>query len=234
MATHIVSEFKFLLFKLQVEYAVQMKCNSCKETIVKELSSIPGLKIADINVKEQRVVLQLGEESPSAFEIQSIIEDKLGINAIIRGTGDFITSVAELRGSQDYSNVFGVARFVQNESRQCLLDAVIDGLEGDCQYQLGVHKYGDLSEPNYSSIGKQIFLFAKDARVSNSPKLTIKSRVDNCDLSSFVGRAFAITTGSNIVGAGIVARASKVLDNSKKICACSGKTLWEEREDNKA
>lgn len=217
---------------MQVEYAVQMKCNSCKEAIVRELSTFQGIKIEDINVQEQRLVLQLGEESPSAFQIQSIIEDKLKINAIIRGTGNFVTSVAEIRGSEKYQNVFGVARFVQNENKQCLLDAVIDGLETNQQYQLGVHEYGDLSEPSYSSIGNQIFSFAKDIPCASS-KLNIKNKVDNCDLASFIGHAFAISKGAEVVGAGIVARASKVMDNSKKICACSGRTLWEEREDNK-
>lgn len=210
-----------------------MKCNSCRDAILRELSSIKGIKIEDINVQEQRLVLQLGEESPSAFQIQSIIEDKLKINAIIRGTGNFVTSVAEIRGSEKYQkNVIGVARFVQNESKQCLLDAVIDGLEMNQKYQIGVHEYGDLSEPSYSSIGNQIFSFAKDI-LCTSTKLNIKNKVDNCDLASFIGHAFAISKGTEVVGAGIVARASKVMDNSKKICACSGRTLWEEREDNK-
>lgn len=210
-----------------------MKCNSCRDAILRELSSIKGIKIEDINVQEQRLVLQLGEESPSAFQIQSIIEDKLKINAIIRGNGNFVTSVAEIRGSEKYQkNVIGVARFVQNESKQCLLDAVIDGLEMNQKYQIGVHEYGDLSEPSYSSIGNQIFSFAKDI-LCTSTKLNIKNKVDNCDLASFIGHAFAISKGTEVVGAGIVARASKVMDNSKKICACSGRTLWEEREDNK-
>jgi len=225
----------FILFEcLQVEYAVQMKCDSCKDKIINELSSLVDLKIVDINVKEQRLVLKLGENSPTAFQLQSLIENKLGLNAIIRGTGDFISTVSEIRGSQKHNRVMGVARFVQNENKQCLLDAVIDGLEANKHYQLSVHEFGDLSEPNYTSIGDEIFCFAKNASVTaSSSKMNFKSRVDNCDLASFIGRAFAIKSETDIVGAGIMARASRMMDNSKKICACDGKTLWEEREEKR-
>ena len=222
-----------LVCLLQVEFAIQMKCESCKEKIMKELSSLNNITIVDINAKEQRLLLQLNQESPSAFYIQNLIETKLGINTIIRGAGDFITSVSEIRGSQQYRNVFGVARFVQNEKKHCLLDAVIDGLETGKLYHLGIFEYGDLSEPNYSSIGKETFPFAHNVS-ANSSTLNIKSKVENCDLASFIGRAFAIkTSGSTIIGAGIMARASNIMNNTKKICACDGKTLWEEREERK-
>jgi len=219
-------------FNFDVEYAVQMKCDACQKKIEKELSTIRDLKIVDINVKEQRLVVQLGEKSPSAFQIQNLIEDKLGLNAIIRGTGDFVSAVSEIRGAKNYGNVMGVARFVQNESQQCLLDAVIDGLEVNKSYQLGVHEFGDLSEPNYTLIGDQVFPFVRNAS-AESTRMNFKCRVDNCDLASFIGRAFAIKSDSDVVGAGIMARASRMKDNTKKICACDGKTLWEERHDNR-
>ncbi|KAJ6216847.1 hypothetical protein RDWZM_008004 [Blomia tropicalis] len=218
-------------FSYNVEFAVQMKCETCKTKIINELSKINGIQITDIDVKEQRLLLRLNDQSPSSFHIQNVIE-KLGIHTIIRGTGEFMTSVSEIHGSEKHIQVMGVARFVQNNERQCLLDAVIDGLDSTKHYKLSVHEYGDLSEPNYQSIGDEIFNFVANI-IPNGSKLNIKTKVNDCDLTSFIGRAFAIQTDSVIVGAGIMARASKIMDNSKKICACSGKTLWEEREDAK-
>lgn len=215
-----------------------MKCESCAKAITEELAHHDGIRIVDIDVPQQRLLLELSDSSPSAFTIQALLENKLKLNTIIRGTGNLFTAVSELRGSPNYPGVIGVARFVENESKQCLLDAVIDGLESGQYYQLGVHQYGDLSESNLQSIGEEMFPFVKNQRVNNG-RWTVKKRVDNCDLPSFIGRAFAVrkvtdsfTKNDQIVGAGLVARASKVMDNSKRVCACSGKTLWEERNDN--
>lgn len=208
-----------------------MKCDSCKEKIVNELSVLPSVKIVDINVQEQRLIVQLDETSPGALHIQNIIETKLELSSIIRGTGNLYAAVSEIRGSQKYSSGIGVARFVQNDDNQCLLDATIDGLDDNQKYQIGIHEFGDLSDSNYHSIGKELFSLASDVEATNH-KLNIKRKYENIDIFSYIGRSIAIKCNFDVIAAAVIARASKVLDNSKKVCACSGKTLWEERKDN--
>lgn len=206
-----------------------MKCLACKEKIVKELSAFDSIKIDEIDVDKQSLVLLMNEKSPSTLEIQDIIENKLKLNTIIRGTGNFIAAVCELSGSKNSPNVIGVIRFIQNAKQQCLIDAVIDGLEPTKHYQLNIHEYGDLSDPNYATIGNKLHSIEKDIAPTDK-KLIVKKKIHCFDLPSMIGRSLAIETNKKIAGAGIIARASKILDNTKKICACSGKTLWQERE----
>lgn len=206
-----------------------MKCSACKEKIAKELSVFDSIKIEEINVDKQSLVLLLNENSPSTVEIQELIENKLKLNTIIRGTGNFTAAVCELNGSRNHPKVIGVTRFIQNEKQQCLIDAVIDGLEPGKHYQLNIHEYGDLSDSNYTTIGNKLHSIEKSIAPTEQ-KLVLKKKINCFDLSSFIGRCLAIETDQNIAGAGVIARASKILDNTKKICACSGKTLWQERE----
>lgn len=207
-----------------------MKCDSCRLKIVEELSHLPSVHIDEISVADQRLVLRLNELSPSAFEIQNLLENKLQLNTIIRGAGDFVAAVSEIRGSSRYPGVFGVARFVQNEHKQCLFDAVIAGLI-DSSYNIGIHEYGDLSDSDLKSIGDEIFNIATDIQ-SIDGKLSVKKKIDNLDIATKIGQSLAITNKNDgdIIGAGVIARASKIMNNLKKVCACSGRTLWEERQ----
>ncbi|KAH9413570.1 hypothetical protein DERP_009271 [Dermatophagoides pteronyssinus] len=218
-------------FSFQVEFAVLMKCDACRIKIIEELKNLPSVHIDEINVANQRLVLRLNESSPSAFEIQNLLENKLQLNTIIRGTGNFIAAVGELRGSDHYPGVFGVARFIQNEQKQCLFDAVIDGFIDSSSYNVGIHEYGDLSDSDLKSIGSEIFNIATNVQ-SIDGKLSVKKKIDNLDISSKIGQSLAVRKNDNgdIIAASVIARASKILNNTKKVCACSGKTLWEERE----
>lgn len=199
------------------------------------MSTLKNIQVKEINVAEQRLVLEFEEtndkNSPSAIKVQNLLEDKLGLATVIRGTGDSVSAVTEIHGSNAHPSLMGVVRYVQGEHRRCLLDGVIDYVEPKKHYQLGICEFGDLSEPNYSSVGQTIYSFGEF--FADSTQLVVKKSSSNCDLASYIGRALAVFKDGEIVGAGVVARSSSVMDNSKKICACSGKTLWEERKDHK-
>ncbi|KAH7637724.1 hypothetical protein HUG17_8828 [Dermatophagoides farinae] len=222
-------------FSFQVEFAVLMKCDACRVKIINELNNLSSVQIDEISVANQRLVLRLNESSPSAFEIQNLLEKKLRLNTIIRGTGDFIAAVGEIRGSANYPNVFGVARFVQNEHKQCLFDAVIDGFKdssSSSSYNVGIHEYGDLSDTDLKSIGSEVFNIATNVQPIDG-QLLVKKKIENIDISTKIGQSLAISSNNvngDIIAASVIARASKILNNTKKVCACSGKTLWEERE----
>ncbi|KPM02343.1 hypothetical protein QR98_0007550 [Sarcoptes scabiei] len=181
------SEFK-------VEFSVQMKCDECRKKIISKLSDYDSIIIDLINVDEQRLVIRLKQNSPSPLRIQEMIENELKINTIIRGASDDFAAVAELRGSDRYSSVIGVVRFIQNSSKQTLIDGIIE---------------------------------------DDDLRLIFQKKIDSLDLVSMIGRSLAIKTSDEIIAAGIIARASKIYDNSKKVCLCSGKTLWQERELNR-
>lgn len=70
-----------------------------------------------------------------------------------------------------------------------------------------------------------------DITVENG-KSTLKQVLYNCNLAECIGRSMVVQEqDKNYLAAGIIARASPVDGNIKKICLCSGKTLWQERKD---
>ncbi|UXI14646.1 hypothetical protein NH340_JMT00589 [Sarcoptes scabiei] len=220
------SEFK-------VEFSVQMKCDECRKKIISKLSDYDSIIIDLINVDEQRLVIRLKQNSPSPLRIQEMIENELKINTIIRGASDDFAAVAELRGSDRYSSVIGVVRFIQNSSKQTLIDGIIEGLNSQRIYDLSIHEYGDLSDAHFRSIGQEFIKLESDLFLDDDLRLIFQKKIDSLDLVSMIGRSLAIKTSDEIIAAGIIARASKIYDNSKKVCLCSGKTLWQERELNR-
>jgi copper chaperone for superoxide dismutase len=62
-----------------------------------------------------------------------------------------------------------------------------------------------------------------------------KDIIDQCDLNDCIGRSIAVRDpeSNRVFAAGIIARASPISGNEKKICLCSGKTIWQERQDVK-
>lgn len=76
---------------------------------------------------------------------------------------------------------------------------------------------------------------------SESPQVSFKCVVGATDVSRLIGRTIAVMArvcissncSNRILSAGIIARASPVGFNEKRICDCSGKSLWEERSESK-
>ena len=85
---------------------------------------------------------------------------------------------------------------------------------------------------------------SKTSDQSSWPKcaqVSFKSVVGATDVSTLIGRSIAVMAkvcissncSNRILSAGIIARASPVGFNEKRICDCSGKSLWEERSESK-
>ena len=76
-----------------------MKCNSCKDKISEELSKLSDVKIVDIDVQQQKVLVELNRNSASIHEIQKTIESNLGLNTVIKGLGSSVAAVSEITGN---------------------------------------------------------------------------------------------------------------------------------------
>lgn len=179
-------------------------------------------------------------------DIQTNIENNTGISTVVKGVGTSQSAVSELRPSNTNrtsdENIFGVIRFSQID-KKCYVDGLIDGFLPHSQkkhYCVGIHEYGDLSGKDYENIGESMIDLEKKLEISNEnnvKKLAIplKKEIDDCHLASLIGRAVAVcaigdnNTCGKYVSAGIISRASTINSNTKQICACSGKTIWQER-----
>lgn len=154
------------------------------------------------------------------------------------------------KDTNDVRNVFGVVRLSQLTNGSCFVDGSIDvtkqtaiGIgQQSSRYLVAIHEYGDLSGGAYESIGEPVVELSEQTVVIdqnvNSSTISISRVVPNCDITTMIGKSVAVTERSildeshqtdNILSAGVIARASTIGFNKKQFCACSGKTLWEER-----
>eukprot|EP00116_Pleurobrachia_bachei_P001954 sb/3462216/ len=130
----------------------------------------------------------------------------------------------------------GVIRLVQDEDSVCV-DGTVSGLELG-QFQVSVNEFGDISNaclstgPILSSADKvdQGILGVIEADGS-AGETRFFSESQNLDISDCIGRSLVLQSvdGSKKVACGIIGRSPGVAQNSKRICACDGKVIWEEQ-----
>lgn len=195
--------------------------------------------------------------------LQKFLEKETGRETVIKGLGKVSSSVAELGPSSsnnqdnNLSNsdetsqvVRGIVRLSQLLGNVCFVDAHLDGLrggkDGSTALSLAVHEFGDLSGPNFNSIGSKLIEldkrtndFVDNNSATSSPNdklvMSVRKTVANCEVLKLIGRSIALTDessgSSEVLCAGIIARASTIGANDKQICSCSGKTIWQERSE---
>ncbi|SCV03700.1 LAME_0H12530g1_1 [Lachancea meyersii CBS 8951] len=226
----------------EATYAVDMHCDSCVKDIESCLSSIPNLKL-DFHVPEKLVAVS-GAVAPSV--IISRLQE-CGRDAIIRGTGkadSAAVSILETFGPIDANDtpVRGLARIVSIGSTKTWFDITLNGLHQPGNYYASIRKSGDISN-GAKSAGASFYEFPVPIKCNSKSDLGDNLYSGQAFLSTpfqiweLVGRSFMVTTDSNHEPGtsteicGVIARSAGVWQNDKQVCACSGKTVWQERQD---
>lgn len=178
--------------------------------------------------------------------MQDFIEKQTGFLAVIKGVGELASAVSELRPSEEAArkgyNFHGVVRLSQLAHNLCY----VDGSASDTRYKLdkpepslslAIHEFGDLGGDKYEFIGEPVIDIAT-RELDDVASISVSRIVPDCNVAEMIGRSIALTRVSAqesklVLSAGVVARASIVQQNTKQVCSCSGKTLWEERVDRK-
>ncbi|XP_076232433.1 copper chaperone for superoxide dismutase isoform X2 [Calliopsis andreniformis] len=216
----------------KIEFAVNMTCQKCVDTVRNKLTDISGIKNVDISLEKGNVVV---ETSLPYSVIQEKIE-QTGKKAILKGYGDNSSAVAMLGGTSGYSineNIMGVIRFAQTPDG-CIIDGTIDGLNPG-KHGMHIHECGDISR-GCDSVGEH---FNPNNSVHGGPEDEIFKRhigdlgnitVDNFGRATFrkvdklinipdiIGRSLVITEKPDDLGKG---------DNlESKINGNSGNSLW--------
>jgi copper chaperone for superoxide dismutase len=143
--------------------------------------------------------------------------------------------------------VRGLARIVQVSPSLTLIDLTIRGLPSG-KYWATVRETGDISQGAISTGG----LWKGDMEGQLHPKGGLgpvdvsKNGVGSVFIEApfqiweMIGRAMVLSRqnegdsklkNSDDTLVGVIARSAGVWDNDKTVCSCSGKTLWEERND---
>ena len=138
------------------------------------------------------------------------------------------------------SPVRGLARLIELSDSITLLDMTLTGLPKGI-YKASIRQSGDISRGAQSMAG--VFTgFENDRKgelgkleVDTSGRAQLTSEVD-WRVWEMVGRGMLVEPVEKDkwrqgVVMGVVARSAGVWENEKVICGCSGKTVWEEREE---
>ncbi|XP_029831385.2 copper chaperone for superoxide dismutase isoform X2 [Ixodes scapularis] len=169
-----------------------------------------------------------------------------GYGASSEARGSLAAAVSEISGP---SGAVGVVRFSDAPKRGCIIDGTIDGLDSTMRHRLQIHELGDLSNgcdstgvifnPLSSEPSRQkdqrVYGALGEISVDSSGRSVFRKTDDTVRVPDIIGRSLVVCaqptqsdTGCLRLACGIIARASGLFQNPKRICACSGATVWDE------
>ncbi|CCH46186.1 Superoxide dismutase 1 copper chaperone [Wickerhamomyces ciferrii] len=230
-------EFELLTELQQTVYNVELTCQSCVDSVKQALSKVNGLTRFDIDLQNQRVSVE-GITAPSTI-IKAIQET--GRDAIIRGTGQpnsAAVSILESFNEEDkFAPVKGLARIVSTNEGKLLVDITLNGLPKGTYYP-SFRNSGDISK-GASSTGGLFYEFPPIEVNEPSDLSGLYSGQNfisaNLKITDLIGRSMIVSNLQNSINpsslAGVIARSAGVWENDKQVCSCSGKTVWQERQD---
>lgn len=216
----------------EATYAVKMHCDDCTSQIKQCLKDVPGIANLKFDLPKQIVSVE-GSAVPSTI-VAALAT--CGRDAIIRGTGKPDSSaVAILETHQPADTaVRGLVRMVQVSDNRTLFDVTLNGMPRAGAFSASVHELGDVSQ-GAASTGAAWHTFDEPISCTRpsdlGPGLYSGSALLSAPVAvwELIGRSFVVAGQPALCG--VVARSAGVWENDKQVCACSGKTVWQERQD---
>jgi copper chaperone for superoxide dismutase len=178
---------------------------------------------------DKKLVSVSGIAAPSRI-IQAIQDT--GRDAIIRGTGEPNSAAVAILETfvGEPEPVKGLARIVATGNNKLLVDITLSGLPTGT-YLPTFRTSGNISNGALST-GPALHEFTP---VEVGQDLSGQSfQSVEIPISELIGRSFVIQQqGRDLKDAiaGVIARSAGVWENDKQVCSCSGKTVWQERQD---
>ncbi|XP_046373045.2 copper chaperone for superoxide dismutase-like [Haliotis rufescens] len=228
----------------KMEFAVQMTCQGCVNSVRKVLDGAPGINSVDVLLDTEQVIV---ESSLPSSQVKDLIEIT-GKRAVLQGYGSsngqshLGAAVAIMEAGSTLMK--GVVRLVQTNEMTCVVEGTVDGLPQGT-HTVCVHELGDLSR-ECKSCGDILGLTDKvkgivtELKVGEDGRGIFRSANHDLKVWNLIGRSMIIHQGpkegvikggnSNRMVCGIIARSAGLFENNKKICACDGVTIWEERD----
>ncbi|XP_058838463.1 copper chaperone for superoxide dismutase [Topomyia yanbarensis] len=221
---------KQLIFKQQkmtdrncvkIEFAVQISGQKCVEKVRYALADVGQVQI---DADKGSVLV---ETSLPWTEIQRKIEDT-GRKAVLSGFGGQ-SAVSIVDHGNKSTGVRGVVRFCALAEQGVVVDGVIDGLEESKPYRLNVHECGDISD-GCDSVGS--VYNSSNINSDENGRATVRFVNKRLAVWDIIGRSVVIAESDEDrrLTCGIIARSAGIFENYKKICACDGVTIWDERD----
>eukprot|EP01127_Copromyxa_protea_P004770 TRINITY_DN14596_c0_g1_i1.p1 TRINITY_DN14596_c0_g1~~TRINITY_DN14596_c0_g1_i1.p1 ORF type:complete len:221 (-),score=45.96 TRINITY_DN14596_c0_g1_i1:45-674(-) len=204
-----------------------MTCDSCVQSVKQALAPF-GDTIESLEIKlDTRQVVVSGSVSTS--DIVRAIR-AAGLRVAVAGkssSGSHLGSaVAQFVGPQ----VKGVIFFTQVTDEDCLIDVTLDGLQENEEYLLALHQWGDMSE-NFKRVGNVLSdekgEYGRIGTLSLTNTTGKLNKTVSANVDFLYGRSACLHNKDSIVAAAMVVRSAGVFQNTKRICACDGTSIWE-------
>ncbi|VEN56611.1 unnamed protein product, partial [Callosobruchus maculatus] len=153
-----------------IEFAVQMTCDSCVNSVKKALQNVEGIKNVDINLEKQSVVI---DSNLPTLELQKLLESS-GKKVAVKGFAGSTAAVSILEAGD--KSIQGVVRFVQITPKSCLIDGTVDGLKPG-NHGIYVHECGDISQGQVSAAEDGRAAFRLEDNIISVPDIIGRSLV---------------------------------------------------------
>ncbi|CAF1504710.1 unnamed protein product [Rotaria sp. Silwood1] len=232
----------------KLEFIVEINRQEQVDQLQKLLANRKDIENINIDLPSKRLVLNTTLQSS---KVQNLIEQSLDTNAVLLGAGKPLGAAV----SALYSNMnqpfkrrtHGLVRFIQADDEQCIIEGSVDGLIPNSSARINIHEYGDLSngcdscgdyyDSSFSSSQKRSGeLTGMLGQVTTDEHGTANFRLLNrcIRVPDIIGRSFVIqNSDSQRVACGIIAKSAGLFENTKRLCTCSGATIWQERKEAK-
>lgn len=181
--------------------------------------------------------------TPSTAAV-SILESPLPLPTSIASTSDPILAQTDLPGfnQEEFSQkVFGICRFVQIAPKLVLMDLTVRlppptnvGLSpSKTPWNVYISSSGNMVDPP-NTTGKALFPLGQ--MIPDKDGYGDLFQEVPGELWDWIGRGCVVQadakgSGTGRIFAGVVARSAGAWGNDKTVCACSGRTMWEEGRD---
>jgi copper chaperone for superoxide dismutase len=215
-----------------------MECQDCVDSVSNTLKTLPGIRSYEIDLENQSVLVN-GTIAPS--KLTSALRDS-GRAAILRGSGDSAdglglplhsaiidpgAAVCILdihRQDSPQQDVRGLVRLVQLPSSplRTFVDVTLAAYTPG-RYQVILRSTGDLTR-GVASAGPASKILG-EINVDDRGWGSFSAEIEDLQVWEVLGRAISV---DQLVG--VVARSAGIWENVKKVCACSGRTIWEEHQ----
>ncbi|KAM3421559.1 hypothetical protein BST61_g1946 [Cercospora zeina] len=247
----------------ETTFAVPLSCDSCISDITTALQqNVPGVQQITASLQDQ-IVSVTGNAAPSAIvsAIEATGRDAILRGSGKAESAAVCILETHCESVALHEQVRGLVRMVEvvpkdqeeNDAREALVlaDMTLKGV-AEGTYHVSVRETGDISRGPRSVGGVWDWLKAKEEGRKDVKGVFGTIQVGRNGMGSvFVDRSVRIweLIGRSMVVSraefgeeekedentlvGVIARSAGVWDNDKTVCSCSGKTVWEERKEQR-
>ncbi|XP_062372251.1 copper chaperone for superoxide dismutase [Sardina pilchardus] len=243
----------------KLEFAVQMTCDSCVNAVRSTLENQPGVQAVQVDLGKEQVLVEASLTAQEVQQLIESTGRRAVLKGIGSGQQDLGAAVAMLSGcgpvqgvvrflqlSEERCLIDGTVDGLQPGSHGLHVHHLGD-LTQDC-LSCGEH-YNPYDKPHGGPQDSERHV-GDLGNIQAGPDGRASFRLEDTQLKVWdvIGRSLVVDSGEDDLGkgghplskitgnsgerlaCGIIARSASLFQNTKKICACDGVTLWEERD----